>query len=92
MNFFFQETLSKNVPQICKYANGDIPTSILRKKFVFILLIPILPDLEKDNFHSFSNNPSKQWYNDEQKVGEIRYVKVNQLFKNGLMNICNFSV
>ena len=74
INLFYQETLSKNVPQIGKYANGDIPSALLTKKNVFVMLVPILPDLEKDCFNSFFINPSKPWYNDEQKVGEIRYV------------------
>ena len=70
--------MSKNVPQIGIYSNGDIPIAILTKKIVFILTIPILPNLEKNSYHSFLNSPYKQWYNDELNVGEIGYVKSKQ--------------
>ena len=72
INLFYQDTLQRYGPQVGIYESGDIPNAILTEKYVFILTVGVLPDLEKDSYDSFDGQNS-QWYNDENKVGNMRW-------------------
>ena len=69
---FYQETLQRNGPQVGIYESGDIPNAILTEKYVFILTVGVLPDLEKDSYDN-ADGETYKWYNDEYKVGNIRF-------------------
>ena len=69
---FYQETLQRNGPQVGIYESGDIPNAILTEKYVFILTVGVLPDLEKDSYEN-ADGETYKWYNDEYKVGNIRF-------------------
>ena len=69
---FYQETLKRNGPQVGIYESGDIPNAILTEKYVFILTVGVLPDLEKDSYH-YADQETYHWYNDEYKVGDMRF-------------------
>ena len=75
INTFFSETLDQDQPQVGVYSNADIPGAILIKKFVFVLYVRVLPDLVAESFDNYDpSSSSAQWYNDENVVGEIRYI------------------
>ena len=74
INTFFSETLEQHQPQVGIYSHADIPKAILIKKFVFVLYVRVLPDVERESFTNYDPlTSSDQWYNNENVVGEIRY-------------------
>ena len=74
INTFFSETLEQHQPQVGVYSHADIPKAILIKKFVFVLYVRVLPDVERESFRNYDpSTSSDQWYNNEDVVGEIRY-------------------
>ena len=74
INTFFSETLDQDQPQVGVYSYADIPKAILIKKFVFVLYVRVLPNLVAESFDNYDPAASAQWYNDENVVGEIRYI------------------
>ena len=75
INTFFSETLDQDQPQVGVYSHADIPKAILIKKFVFVLYVRVLPNLVAESFDNYDpSSNSAQWYNDENVVGEIRYI------------------
>ena len=74
INTFFSETLDQDQPQVGVYSHADIPKAILIKKFVFVLYVRVLPNLVEESFENYDPAASAQWYNDENVVGEIRYI------------------
>ena len=75
MNNFYAKTLNQDTPQITVYSKASIPSAMLSRRFVFVLSIAVLPDLVKDNFVNFEvANQEKNWYNQDEVVGMIRFV------------------
>ena len=69
ISLFFEETLSKETPQVELYSFGDIPRAILREPYVFILTVGILPDYDKDNYDNFDmRDLHTKWYNDKERT------------------------
>ena len=63
----------RDTPQVRVYSNADIPRSLLKEEFVFILTLAILPNLEKESFENYDEEKSKEmWYNNDTLVGEMR--------------------
>ena len=53
--------------------SGDISKAMLSKRFVFVLTIRILPNIEEDMFEKFHEyNQGSNWYNNKLTVGKIR--------------------
>ena len=71
INLFYNEAIRKNSPHVSIYEYGDIPNAILTKKRVYILKVPVLPDMKKDSFENFEHK-SQYWFNDQEKVGNMR--------------------
>ena len=46
---------------------------MLVEKYVFVLIIAVLPDKIHDNFTSYKEKRKEQWYNNDTIVGEIRF-------------------
>ena len=85
VNLFFEETLGKKAPQVGMYAFGDIPRAMLKEKYVFILHVSVLPDLEKDKFENFNiSEVNENWYNKKNVIGEIRYKLYERYLKTFL--------
>ena len=76
INTFYKQTSRKKRFLLSKYSNADISKAMLSKRFVFVLFINILPDVDKDNFENFNekdyNYINQKWYNDIETVGKIR--------------------
>ena len=73
INIFYQKTLGQDTPQLNRDTSADISRAILTEEYVLVLIVPILPDPDQDNFKNFDVNKRKdQWYNKKSSVGEIR--------------------
>ena len=69
INTFFSETFEQHQPQVGVYSHADIPKAILIKKFVFVLYVRVLPDVERESFTNYDPmTSSDQWYNNENVV------------------------
>ena len=50
VNVFYDETSNLDEPQVEEYSVANVPVAMLRRPFVFVLFISVLPDLEEDGF------------------------------------------
>merc|ERR1712142_63016 len=53
------------------YISADIPRAILMEKFVFVLYLSILPDIQVDTYSNYAAGDLSEWYNDIEVVGQI---------------------
>ena len=78
INTFYKKSLQKDAPQLTKSSKSDISKAMLSERFVFVLSIRILPDLEEDSFEKFDElneeKINKNWYNNLNSVGKIRFI------------------
>ena len=73
INTFYLKTREKNQPQVGSFMSADISKAMLSKRFVFVLTIRILPNIEEDMFEKFHEyNQGSNWYNNKLTVGKIR--------------------
>merc|ERR1712142_695781 len=63
MNLFYEESLNKHEPQVSVYISADIPRAILMEKFVFVLYLSILPDIQVDTYSNYAAGDLSEWYN-----------------------------
>ena len=78
INTFYKKSLQRDAPQLTKSSKSDISKAMLSERFVFVLSIRILPDLEEDSFEKFNElnkeQINKNWYNNLTSVGKIRFI------------------
>ena len=76
INTFYRKSLQKEAPQLTKSLKADISKAMLSERFVFVLSIRILPDLDEDTFSNFNEldweRINKNWYNNLTAIGKIR--------------------
>ena len=76
INTFYTKSLKKEAPQLAKSLKADISKAMLSERFVFVLSIRILPDLDEDTFSKFNEldweRINKNWYNNLTALGKIR--------------------
>ena len=68
--------------------SADIAKAILSRRFVFVLKINILPDIDEDSFDKFDEENvdiNSFWYNNISTVGQIRLLQF--ILKSIFLNI-----
>jgi len=76
LNIFYGETVNKVAPKMAQYQNADVPAALLTKKYVFVLSLHILPNIEDEKFDCSSDNgeTSLSWYDDPKDAGQIGHL------------------
>ena len=89
INTFYLKSLSSGEPKIARLMSADIAKAILSKRFVFVLKINILPDIDEDSFDKFDEENvdiiNSFWYNNISTVGQIRLLQF--ILKSIFLNI-----
>ena len=75
INMFYVRSLDLDQPQIANFAKADILNAMLTNRFVFVLNLYILPDVQKESFENFDDSNSvvfdQKWYQNRSAVGNI---------------------
>ena len=77
-NKFYEGTSQMVGSNVAEFSAADIPRTMLKKKYVFVCDLSILPtDEDKFNSYSFDNiydkvTQEKKWYNNDTTVAKIR--------------------
>ena len=76
INTIYQKTEDKDKPQLENPSHADISKAMLLNRFVFVLYLKILPDIEIENYDNFDETDEKtindKWYNNISLVGKMR--------------------